>query len=78
MPIKKILCYPEAETALRKKCEPREAMNRNIKRLTRDIKVTLIHHTKGIGLTSLQINVHQRVLVARPGIDARQLIQEAE
>lgn len=67
MAVRDIVLYAENEAALRKKSEPVRAINRRIKDLIQDLKDTLAHHSEGIGLAAPQINVHDRVVVARLG-----------
>lgn len=68
MAVREILIYPANEAALRKKSEPVGSVNREVKRLIRDLKETLNHHPEGIGLAAPQINVHRRVVIVQLGV----------
>jgi peptide deformylase len=65
--VKDIVLFTENEAALRKKSRPVQGINRQVKRLIRDLKDTLNDHFNGIGLAAPQINVHSRVVVVRLG-----------
>jgi peptide deformylase len=67
MTIRKILLYPEDEAGLRKKSEPLASMNRQVRKLIRDLKDTLANDPRGVGLAAPQINVHKRIFVVRLG-----------
>jgi peptide deformylase len=67
MAIRDILLYPESEVALRKKSESVGTVDRQVKLLIRDLKDTLAHNSKGIGLAAPQINVHKRVVIIQLG-----------
>jgi peptide deformylase len=67
MAIRKILLYPEDEAGLRKKSEPLAGMNRQVRKLIRDLKDTLANDPRGVGLSAPQIDVHKRVFVVRLG-----------
>lgn len=67
MATRKILLYPEDESRLRKKSEPLAGMNRQCRKLIRDLKDTLANDPRGVGLAAPQIDVHKRVLVVRLG-----------
>ncbi len=67
MATRKILLYPEDESRLRKKSEPLAGMNRQGRKLIRDLKDTLANDPRGVGLAAPQIDVHKRVLVVRLG-----------
>jgi len=65
--VRDIALYTENKAALRKKSRPVKGLNRQVKRLVRDLKDTLNEHSHGIGLAAPQINVHSRVVVVRLG-----------
>lgn len=67
MAIKNIVLYTKNEKALRKESAPVKGVNRQVKKLIRDLKETLMARGEGIGLAAPQINVHQRVIVVRLG-----------
>ncbi len=67
MATRKILLYPEDESRLRKKSESLAGMNRQARKLIRDLKDTLANDPRGVGLAAPQIDVHKRVLVVRLG-----------
>ena len=67
MATRKILLYPEDESSLRKKSEPLAGMNRQARKLIRDLKATLANDPRGVGLAAPQIDVHKRVFVVRLG-----------
>ena len=67
MATRKILLYPEDESGLRKKSEPLAGMNRQARKLIRDLKATLANDPRGVGLAAPQIDVHKRVFVVRLG-----------
>jgi peptide deformylase len=62
-----ILLYPKHKNALRAKSTPVPALNRQIRRLIKDLKDTLLAHQDGVGLAGPQIGVHQRVVIVRLG-----------
>lgn len=64
---KEIILYPENETALRLKSTLVNRVNRNVKRLIRDLKDTLVAHPNGVGLAAPQINTHLRVMIVQLG-----------
>lgn len=65
MAVRDIVLFLENEAALRKKSKPVKSINRQVKRLVRDLEDTLNNHPAGIGLAAPQINVHSRVVVVR-------------
>ncbi len=65
MAVRDIVLFLENEAALRKKSKPVRSINRQVKRLVRDLEDTLNDHPAGIGLAAPQINVHSRVVVVR-------------
>jgi len=65
MAIREILTYPKYKQELRRSSAPVSEVNNHIKRLTRDLKDTLMAHQDGIGLAAPQINIHQRVIIVR-------------
>ncbi len=67
MATRKILLYPVDESRLRKKSESLAGMNRQARKLIRDLKDTLANDPRGVGLAAPQIDVHKRVLVVRLG-----------
>ena len=67
MAIRDIVLYLENEAALRKKSKPVRSVNRQVKRLVRDLKDTLNDCSNGVGLAAPQINAHSRVVVVRLG-----------
>lgn len=67
MTVRKIVMYKENESALRKKSKPVRAVNRQVKKLVRDLKDTLRDNGDGIGLAAPQINVHSRVVIVQLG-----------
>ena len=67
MAIRKILLYPEDEPGMRKISEPLTGMNRQVRKLIRDLKDTLANDPRGVGLAAPQINVHKRAFVVRLG-----------
>jgi peptide deformylase len=67
MAVREILLYPAHKEALRKESAPVSTVNRQVKRLIRDLKDTLGAHSEGVGLAAPQINVHQRVVLVRLG-----------
>lgn len=67
MAVRKIVLYKDNETALRKKSEPVRAVNRQVKKLVRDLKDTLLDHGGGVGLAAPQIDLHSRVVVVQLG-----------
>lgn len=67
MAVRKILLYPEQETALRRKSEPVQAIDRDIRRLIDDLVDTLLAHPEGVGLAAPQVGAHRRVVVVRLG-----------
>ncbi len=64
---RKILLYPKSESALRRRSEPVEVMNRKAKQLIRDLKDTLAAHPNGVGLAAPQIGAHLRVVIVQLG-----------
>jgi peptide deformylase len=67
MAIRKILLYPEDEAGLRRQSEPLTGVNRQVRKLIRDLKDTLANDPKGVGLAAPQIDIHKRVFVVRLG-----------
>lgn len=67
MTIRPIVLYSKNEAALRKKSMPVRAVNRQTKKLIRDLKDTLLDRSEGVGLAAPQINVHSRVVLVRLG-----------
>ena len=65
MAVRAILLYKNNSTALRRKSDAVQAVDRRTRRLIRDLKDTLIAGDDGIGLAAPQINVHSRVIVVR-------------
>ncbi len=65
MTARKILIYPQAKDALRKRSEAVPSVNRRVRRLIKDLKDTLQAHPEGIGLAAPQIGEHQRVVIVR-------------
>jgi len=67
MAVREIVLYSDNEAALRKKSKPVRGINRQVKKLIKDLKDTLLAHSNGIGLAAPQIDEHQRVIVVRLG-----------
>lgn len=68
MSVKKILLYPKDEEALREKSVEIKRIDKSVKRLTQDLKDTLLTQP-GAGLAAPQIGVHKRMCVVRLGQD---------
>ena len=60
MTIKKILTEPDP--LLRKKCEPLEKVDKDLKKLMNDMLETM-YDAPGIGLAAIQIGILKRVVV---------------
>ena len=60
MTIKKILTEPDP--LLRKKCEPLEKVDKDLKKLMNDMLETM-YEAEGIGLAATQVDVHKRLLL---------------
>jgi peptide deformylase len=67
MAVKDIVLFLENEAALRKKSKPVRNINRQVKRLVRDLEDTLNDHPAAIGLAAPQIGAHKQVVVVRLG-----------
>lgn len=67
MAVKEIVIYPEGKEILRRKCDPVRGLDRQARRLARDLVDTLNAHPEGIGLAAPQIGAHHRVVVVRLG-----------
>jgi peptide deformylase len=67
MAVREILIYPKHKSELRRKSEPVKGVNRQVRRLIRDLKDTLQASSDGIGLAAPQINIHQRVVIVCVG-----------
>jgi peptide deformylase len=67
MAVRDLVLFLENEAALRKKSKPVRRINRQVKRLVRDLEDTLNDHPAGIGLAAPQIGTHRRVVVVRLG-----------
>lgn len=67
MAVRDIVLFLENEAALRKESKPVRIINRQVKRLVRDLEDTLNDHPAGIGLAAPQIGAHRRVVVVRLG-----------
>jgi peptide deformylase len=67
MTVREIMIYPLHRKELRRKSNPVTGVKRPVRQLLRDLKDTLQASSDGIGLAAPQINVHQRVIVVRPG-----------
>jgi peptide deformylase len=63
MAVRAILLYKNNSTALRRKSDAVQVVDRRTRRLIRDLKDTLLAGDDGIGLAAPQINVHSRVVV---------------
>ena len=70
MAIREILIYPQHKEALRKDSKPVSGINRQTRRLIKDLKDTLRAHSEGVGLAAPQINEHLRVIIVRLGAKA--------
>lgn len=70
MTIRTILVYPEHRDKLRQKSEAVCQINRQVKRVIRDLKDTLQASEDGIGLAAPQINIHRRVAIVCLGTEA--------
>ncbi len=64
MPIKEIITYPDP--VLRKKSEPVEKVDKEIKQLIEDMTETM-YASRGIGLAAIQIGVLKRVILVNVG-----------
>jgi peptide deformylase len=67
MAVRRIVIYAENPKPLRKVCEPVHKLNKRVRSLIDDLKVTLSAHPNGIGLAAPQINRHFRIVVVRLG-----------
>jgi len=70
MAIRDVVRYADNRHALRKKSRPIRVLNQPARRLIRDLKDTLSHHSEGIGLAAPQINVHRRIIAVRLGMES--------
>ena len=68
------MLYKTHEAALRCKSEPVSLGSKRTRQLISDLKHTLLHHPKAIGLAAPQIGVHQRVVVVCFGVGIRELL----
>jgi hypothetical protein len=67
MAVREILIYPQHKSELRRKSDPLKGVNKQVRRLIRDLKNTLQYNSEGIGLVAPQINIHQRVVIVCVG-----------
>ena len=72
MAVRPIVLYKTNEAALRCKSEPVSLGSKRTRQLISDLKHTLLHHPKAIGLAAPQIGVHQRVVVVCFGVGIRE------
>ena len=63
MTARQILLFSEREIELRQKSVNVQQINRQVRRLIRDLKETLQANDEGIGLAAPQANIHQRVVI---------------
>lgn len=63
MVARQILLFSEHENELRQKSVNVELINRQVRRVIRDLKDTLQASDDGIGLAAPQINIHQRIVI---------------
>lgn len=68
MTIRKVLLYSEDAAALRRKSKPLRQTDKHVRALIQDLKDTLMGCPHGAGLAAPQINVHERVVVVRLGL----------
>jgi len=66
MAVREILLYPKDEELLRLISKPVEGVTKDVRRLIRDLKDTLLQRP-GVGLSAPQIGVHKRVAIIRLG-----------
>lgn len=67
MAVREILIYPQQKSELRRKSDPVKGVNKQVRRLIRNLKDTLQASSDGIGLAAPQINIHQRVVTGCVG-----------
>jgi peptide deformylase len=67
MAVREILIYPQQKSELRRKSDPVKGVNKQVRRLIRNLKDTLQASSDGIGLAAPQINIHQRVVTVCVG-----------
>jgi peptide deformylase len=72
MAVRPIVLYKTNEAALRCRSEPVSVGSKRTRQLISDLKHTLLHHPKAIGLAAPQIGVHQRVVVVCFGAGTRE------
>ena len=63
MSVRPIQLYAKDEPALRRKCRPLADRAPEARQLITDLKDTLLHDGRGIGLAAPQIGVHKRAIV---------------
>ncbi len=65
MAVRPIVLYRNGAQVLRTKSRPVGRLDRQARKLVRDLKDTLDAHEEGVGLSAPQINVHKRLVVVR-------------